>query len=62
MVDLKYLIANKDVCDKLLVELHCIATDLSAYDYGLPIYDEASKAWMREAIYNWVTSLPTSKE
>lgn len=62
MVDLKYLIANKDVCDKLLVELDYIATDYGAYEYGLPMYNEASKARMREEIYSWIAALPTSKE
>jgi hypothetical protein len=30
-----------------------IARDVSSYEYGLPLYDDAAKARLREAVYQW---------
>lgn len=62
MFDLKRLIENKGACDRLLFELNRIATDFSPYEYGLPTNSAGELALMREAIYSWAASLPTSKE
>lgn len=47
------LVKNPAKCDELLEVLDEIAKDVSHYEYGLPLYDDGSKARLREAIYQW---------
>lgn len=47
------LVKNPDKCDELLEVLNEIARDIDAYEFGLPLYDDGSKARLREAIYQW---------
>jgi len=47
------LVKSPAKCDELLEVLNEIARDICAYEYGLPIHDDGSKARLREAIYQW---------
>lgn len=47
------LVKNPGKCDELLQALDEIARSVSSYEYGLPMYEEAQVARMREAIYRW---------
>lgn len=53
------LVKNPAKCDELLEVLDEIARDVSSYDYGLPMYDDGSKARLREAIYQWAAGALT---
>jgi hypothetical protein len=53
------LVKNPGKCDELLEVLDEIARDAGSYEYGLPMYDDAQKARLREAIYQWVAGALT---
>ena len=48
------LIKDPEICDDLLISLDTIAQHTDAEKYGLPIYHEADRSHLREAIYKWV--------
>lgn len=55
-MNIEDIVKNPAKCDELLQALDEIARDVDSYEYGLPMYDEAQKARMREAIYRWAVN------
>lgn len=51
-------LANEEAVNAMLAEIDEIARDSCNYEYGLPMYDEGSKARMREAVYRLMGRLP----
>lgn len=47
------LIKDQDKCDQLLKAIDEAAKDCDKSEYGLPIYNSAYMAVMREVIYKW---------
>jgi hypothetical protein len=52
-VNVEDLVKNPDKVNELLEVIDEIARDVSSYEYGLPLYDDAAKARLREAVYQW---------
>jgi hypothetical protein len=52
-VNVEDLVKNPEKVNELLEVLDEIARDVSSYEYGLPMYDDAAKARLREAVYQW---------
>jgi len=56
-VQLGQLIANPTPINNLLDELHKTAVAAGGTEYGLPIFENGSKALLREVVYRWLLSL-----
>ena len=61
-INLRKIIRNKEVVNKLLEELNDVAQDIDYYDYGLPISNEEAKARMREVVYEWIAEAEEALE
>lgn len=53
----KQLLNNDSNIDELLEEIDDKAKEESFYEYGLPLYSEASKDRFRKLIIQWVSNL-----
>jgi hypothetical protein len=53
-LQLSRLVANPTLVNNLLDELHKVAVAAGGSEYGLPIFDNGSRALLREAVYRWL--------
>lgn len=56
------LIRKPELVDELLDSVDDIAREHSAYEYGLPMYNDQAKAQMREAVYRWAVRVADSQK
>jgi hypothetical protein len=56
-VQLSQLVANPTPVNNLLEKLHKAAIAAGGSEYGLPIFDNGSRALLREVVYRWLLSL-----
>jgi hypothetical protein len=52
-MNIEDLVKNENKVNELLAVLDSIARDVDWHEYGLPMYDDAAKARLREAVYRW---------
>lgn len=49
------LVKDEQRCMQLLDALDKTAREVDSYEYGLPLWDEAHRARLREVLYRWAS-------